>query len=148
MTVRSCSENLVLTFKEIFREGLGALMATIGKLLFTEILTFNLKSKVEHFSSCVYYKSRALLQTVVFIDGTVIDIALPGGEGIKQRVVYISHKRKHAPKFQAITALDVLFLHLFGLDVKLRHDIYLFATFGVEAMLQENLKIGNQQYMV
>lgn len=104
-------------------------------------------SKVENFSTFEYQKRRSIQYAVAFINKTVIVIARLGCEGINERVVYNGHKRNHALKFQVITASDIICLHLFGPEVGRRYDMYLYATSGVDAILQENIKIENKQYV-
>lgn len=66
------------------------------------------------------------LENVVgFIDGTVLAIDGPGGSEKNQITVHNGHKRKHAPKFQAIKTPDGLCVHMYGLEVGRRHEMLL-----------------------
>lgn len=59
------------------------------------------------------------------MDGTVVAIARLGCS-VKQKAAYDGHKRKHAHKFQTVTAPGGLLFHVDGLIENRRHDLALY----------------------
>lgn len=58
---------------------------------------------------------------VGFIDGMVIGVPRAKDNNL-QRVLYNSHKKKHALKFHAVISSDGSCLHVCGAKVEVRHD--------------------------
>lgn len=133
---------------EIFREALDHFMTAQGHLVTTSIPAQYMARRAVRFADRILEKSQGLDNCVAFIDGTVIGVSRPGGHGIDQRVVYNGHKRKHALKYQAITTPDGMCVHLFGPEVGRRHDMFLYAASGADAMLEGILEIDGRQYVV
>lgn len=69
-----------------------------------------------------------------FVDGTVRGIARPQED---QRLFYNGHKRKHALKYQAVTAANGLIANFFGPIEGARHDSYMLRQSGLLQQLQQ-----------
>ena len=91
----------------------------------------------------VFEKGGALDNCVVFIDGTGLFVARPGGA--LQRSVCSGHKRTHMLKFQTVTTPDGLIFHFYGPVTGRRHDITMYCKAGTDDMLQAGLHIGGIQ---
>lgn len=85
---------------------------------------------------------------VVFIVGAVIGIACLDGSDILQRVTYNGHKRKHVFKYQTITTPDGICIHVLGLEVRRKHDMFLYVLSRMDEMFQSILKINGKHYVV
>lgn len=96
---------------------------------------------------CMEEKLGVLDNCVGYIDGTVIEIARPSGDGL-QNVVYNGHKRKHALKFQAITLADGMFYHVYGPVEGRRHDWTLYCRSEIEDQLSLYLIVDGKQYCI
>lgn len=82
-------------------------------------------------ASFVAKKVGALDNCVGFIDGIVIEIALPNESALKN-VCYNGHKRRHALKFQAMKGADGIFHHVFCPFEGRRHDWTLYSRSGLD----------------
>jgi hypothetical protein len=83
--------------------------------------------------------------TVGFIDGTVRGICRPSRH---QKRVYNGHKRKHALKFQSVSAPDGLIIHLSGPWVGRRHDARMLRESGLMDMLALHCKFEDKGFRV
>ena len=75
-----------------------------------------------------------------FVGGTVRQTCRPSHD---QRIVYNGHKRTHALKFQAVTALDGLITHLFGPFESRRHDSGVLGESGLLPQLAAHINGPN-----
>lgn len=133
---------------EIFRDGLNHFVRARSNLLTSVIPKAFIAGRSQAYASAVFEKSGCMDNCVAFIDGTVIGISRPGGGEIHQRVVYNGHKRKHALKFQAVTTPDGLCIHLHGPEVGRRHDMFLYASSGMDAQLLDVMTVNGKQFIV
>lgn len=82
------------------------------------------------------------------IESTVIAIGRPGGNNVNKHVVYNGHKRKHAIKYQTITAPCATAMHLAGPIEAHKHDWTLYVQSGVYSVLPVLLRVGDTQYSI
>jgi nuclease HARBI1 len=106
-----------------------------------------MEARVGFYATTIARKGNDLQDCVVFIVGTVIGIARRRDSEI-QRIAYNGHKRKHAMKFQAVTAPDGLILLAFGPLEGRRHDWTLYLRSEMDRQLEECLLVGGVQYCV
>ena len=83
--------------------------------------------------------------TFGFIDGTVRGICRPSRY---QKRVYNGHKRKHALKFQSVSAPDGLIIHLSGPWVGRRHDARMLRESGLMDMLASHCTFEDECFRV
>lgn len=132
---------------EIFWETLESFLELRKSLVFGHVREDFIKPRLERYADAIYAKTNALDNCVGHIDGTVLGIARPNEQGL-QEVVYNGHKRKHALKFQAITAPDGLFLHCYGPMEGRRHDWTLYVRSNMDAQLESAMYHDAREYCI
>jgi len=140
MFVRSSSSQCELFYETIKQLGIrwsSLLCAWRGDLMV---------ERAAMYAQHVIEKGGGLDNSVGFIDGTGLFVALPGGA--LQRSVYSGHKRTHMLKFQTVATPDGLIFHLFGPEEGRRHDVTMYREAGMEKSLQGGLSIGGVQYCI
>jgi len=134
---------------EIFWEGVESVMNKRGHLLRETVLSSAFfQSRFDFYAGAIYAKGGALKHCVGLIDGTVIGISRPSGGYMQQLVAYNGHKKKHALKFQVISAPDGLVLHCYGPMEGRRHDWTLYAKSMVDDLLESSLSLNGKQYCI
>ena len=103
--------------------------------------------RAELYANCIHQKGKALSNCIGFIDGTVLGIARPSGS-LAQRVAYNGHKRKHAIKYQAVSAPDGLVQHLYGPLEGRRHDWTLYVRSKMDEILPRVLFVQGKRYCI
>ena len=131
---------------EIFWESLEHFMKRRECLLSSvSLIGHYMSARARIYANAIREKGGALRNCVGFIDGTVIGIARPG-DSTAQSVAYNGHKRKHAIKFQAITAPDGMIVHAFGPLEGRMHDWTLYVKSELDEMLPYVLNYGNEKF--
>ena len=131
---------------EIFWEAIEQLLE-LRLHLITEMNTGFIQSRLQYYASCIFDKCGGLQNCIGFIDGTNLYIARPSLY-LCQLVFYNGHKRRHAVKFQAITAADGSVLHAGGPIEGRRHDWTLYIRSGVDELLSQILNYNGVQYCI
>ena len=120
-----CSRIISYTIKHVY-------------LLTTDIMAWDTErltpEVLEKYAGAVAEAGAPVKNCFGFIDGTVRGTARPMK---RQRVVYNGHKRKHALKYQSITAPDGLCIHLHGPQPGTRHDARMYRESGLPQILEE-----------
>lgn len=134
---------------EIFWEAVQKALDERGHLLHTSVLpSLFFKNRLQLYADATYAKGGALKTCVGLIDGTLIGISRSGGGYMQQLVAYNGHKKKHALKFQVISAPDGLVLHCYGPMEGRRHDWTLYAKSDVDDLLETSLNYYGKQYCI
>jgi nuclease HARBI1 len=129
---------------DFFYEALECFLQWAGPLASTFQTEF-LRSRAEYYSNKTAEKTENATQHCVgFIDGTLVEIALP--RGMLQRAAYSGHKRRPGLMWQVITTPDGMLFHIFGPYEGRRHDMDLYAESGLDNILGENLLIDGVQH--
>ena len=130
---------------EIFWESLEHFMKRRECLLSSVgLIGHYMSPRARIYANAIREKGGALRNCVGFIDGTVIGIARPG-DSTAQSVAYNGHKRKHALKFQAITAPDGTIVHGFGPLEGIRHAWTLYVKSELDEMLPHVLNYRKEK---
>lgn len=103
---------------------------------YDRLLQFNQEYAAQHLADYANEISDAgghITNVWSFIDGTVRGVCRPqprnrsqDGAYLSQQPMYNGHKRKHAVKYQSLTAPDGLIVHLFGPYPGRNHDIKMY----------------------
>ena len=131
----------------IFWESIEQMLETRVGLITGPIQSSFICNWAPVYADAIKEKCRALPNCVGFIDGTVIAIARPRGYDV-QNVAYNGHKRKHALKYQAVTAPHGLLLHAAGPMEGRRHDWTLYCRSGLDEELGEVMVVNGFQYCI
>lgn len=91
---------------------------------------------LQSYANAVFAKSGYLRHVVAFIDGTLRPCCRSGGAGgIRQRVLYSGHKRRHGIKFQSVSLPNGIIWHLWGPVGGSRNDNHMLAASNMIAFL-------------
>ena len=100
------------------------------------------------YSNAVVERGGYLKNCVGSIDGTKIQIARAGRSNSSQRSMYSGQKRVQCLSYQTVTTPDGPIFHLHGPVEGKQPDTHLHRRSGIDAALQYNLILVNEQYCI
>lgn len=83
-----------------------------------------------------------------FIDCTNIQMTRTSGPSVYQRSAYSGHKMFHSLIYQSITTPYGLIFHIYGPDVRGRHETTLYRNSGMDQFLQLHLLVDGVRYAI
>lgn len=140
-------ENHARQLSEIFCETLRRFLDKRKELPLGQLNSNLLQPRLGLYANAVKKKCGTLANSVGLTDGTEIEVARPGDNGMKN-IVYNGHKRKHALKFQAIVASVGMFPHVFGPPEGCNHDWILYSGSRLDEQLAPVLEYVEMQYCI
>lgn len=72
----------------------------------------------------------------------------PGGPNTNQRAAYSENKHFHCLIYQSITTSDGLIYHMYGLEVRRRHNITLYRQSRMDIILQKSFSITELRFYI
>lgn len=132
---------------EVFWESVENLIEKRAHLLTGPIRTNYVREHDRRYADAVNYKCAAMEHCLGFIDGTVLEIELPGDRAV-ENAAYNGHKIRHSLTFETVTLPDELIIHARGPLEGRRNEWELYVISGIDQLLEDMLLMDEMKYFI